>query len=105
VVSLGGWCLCNTDVQWVRLTLGDVIRYAPVWRPRPDVHEILNRSGVYHPLNTLCSGIESEMMFDGVHAAGKTHPFRLDIVLQRDITVSGPAPQTLLMDEPMVIAH
>jgi len=104
-VSVGGWCLCNTDVQWMRLTLGDVTRHAPVWRPRPDVHEVLNRGGVYHPLNTLCSGIDSELRFDGVHAPGGTHPFRLDIVLASGVTVSGPAPDRLVIDELMVIAH
>jgi SAM-dependent methyltransferase len=105
VVSLGGWCLCNTDVRWVRLTLDDVIQHAPVWRPRPDVHEVLNRSGAYHPMNTLCSGLGSELLFEGVHAEGNTHPFRLDIVLASGLIVSGPTPETLVMDEQMVIAH
>ncbi len=105
VVTMGGWCLCNTDVQWVRLTLDDVTRVAPVWRPRPDVHEVLNRSGVYHPLNTLCSGMASELLFDGVHAVGPTRPFRLDIVLASGLVVSGPAPEMLVMEQPMVIAH
>jgi SAM-dependent methyltransferase len=105
LVSVGGWCLCNTDVQWVRLTLGDVARHAPVWRPRPDVHEVLNRSRVYHPLNTLCSGLASELMFEGVHTTGEAQPFRLDIVLTNGATLSGPAPGALVMRERMVIAH
>jgi SAM-dependent methyltransferase len=105
VVSMGGWCLCNTDVRWVRLTLDDMTRHAPVWRPRPDVHEVLNRSGVYHPLNTLCSGMASELLFDGVHAANGGHPFRLDIVLANGVIISGPAPEVLMMNEQMVIAH
>jgi SAM-dependent methyltransferase len=105
VVSLGGWCLCNTDVQWVRLSLGEVARHAPVWRPRPDVHEVLNRRGLYHPLNTLCSGIANELLFEGVHPDGNSHPFRLDILLTNSVIVSGPAPESLIMDEQMVIAH
>jgi SAM-dependent methyltransferase len=105
VVSLGGWCLCNTDVRWVRLTMGDVVRTAPVWRPRPDVHDVLNRSGVYHPLNTLCSGMASELVFEGVHAMGNMRPFRLDFVLTNGLIVSGPAPEALVMEEPTVIAH
>lgn len=105
VVKAGGWCLCNIDVQWVRLTLGKVVRHAPVWRPRPDVHEVLNRSGVYHPLNTLCSGMASDLMFEGVHAANNMHPFRIDIILATGVIVSGPAPEALMMDEQMVIAH
>jgi len=115
VVALGGWCLCNTDVRWVRLTLGSVAlgsvalgsvaRHAPVWRPRPDVHEVLNRRGLYHPLNTLCSGIASELLFDGVHPDGNSHPFRLDILLANNVIVSGPAPESLVMDEQMVVAN
>ena len=104
-VSVSGWCLCNSDVRWVRLALGDVVRYAPVWCPRPDVHEILNRRSIYHPLNTLCSGLGSELVFEGVHAAHNTYPFRLDIVLVSGVVVTGPAPEVLVMDESMVIAH
>ncbi|WP_428489930.1 methyltransferase [Rhodopila sp.] len=105
VVSVGGWCLCNTDVHWVRLTLGDTARHAPVWRPRPDVHDVLNRHGLYHPLNTLCSGIANDLLFEGIHPDGNTLPFRLDILLTNGVIVSGPAPESLLMDGPMVIAH
>lgn len=105
VVTLGGWCLCNTDVHWVRLTLAEVARHAPVWRPRPDVHEVLNRRGLYHPLNTLCSGMESELLFNDVHPDGNSHPFRLDILLSNSAILSGPAPEALVMDQQMVIAH
>ena len=105
VVSVGGWCLCNTDVHWVRLTLGDTARHAPVWRPRPDVHDVLNRHGLYHPLNTLCSGIANDLLFEDIHPDANGHPFRLDILLANGVIVSGPAPESLLMDEPMVIAH
>jgi SAM-dependent methyltransferase len=104
-VNVGGWCLCNTDVRWVRLTLDNVTRHAPVWRPRPDVHEVLNRGGLYHPLNALCSGLETELLFDGVHAEANNAPFRLDILLGNGLTVTGPAPEALVMQEPMVIAH
>ena len=104
-VALGGWCLCNTDVRWVRLSLGEVARHAPVWRPRPDVHQVLNRRGLYHPLNTLCSGLEAELLFDGVHPDGNSHRFQLDILLSNSAIVSGPAPESLIMHEQMVIAH
>jgi SAM-dependent methyltransferase len=105
VLSLGGWCLFNTDVRWIRVTLDEVIRHAPVWRPRPDVHEVLGRSGLYHPMNTLCSGMASEMLFDDLHANNGACSLRLEIVLLSGLVVSGPAPEALLMDEPMVIAH
>jgi ubiquinone/menaquinone biosynthesis C-methylase UbiE len=105
VVSLGGWCLINADVLWVRLTLDGVARVAPVWRPRPDVHEVLNRSHHYHPLNALCSGMDSELVFAGVHALDNACPFSLDILLANGLIVSGSMPERLVMDEPVVINH
>ena len=105
VVTLGGWCLCNVAVRWLRLTLDGVARQAPVWRPRPDVHEVLNGSGLYHPLNALCSGLDSELLFADVHAANNVCPFRLEIVLASGPVVTGDAPEMLVMDEQMVVAH
>jgi hypothetical protein len=102
---VGGWCLINADVFGVRLTVGDVAQFAPVWRPRPDVHEVLNRSHHYHPLNALCSGIDSELIFAGVHAADNICLYSLDIMLANGVTVSGPMPERLVMDEMVVIAH
>ncbi len=104
-VSVGGWCLCNSDVLWVRLLLDGVVRCAPVWRPRPDVHEVLNRSGLYHRLNTLCSGLANDLLFDGVHPTDNACPFRMEIQLTSGVIVSGPSPEMLVMHEPMVIAH
>jgi ubiquinone/menaquinone biosynthesis C-methylase UbiE len=105
VVTLGGWCLINTDVLWVRLTIGGITRMAPIWRPRPDVHEVLNRSHHFHPLNVLCSGIDSEFLFTNVHAADRSCPFSLDILLANGVTISGPIPEQLVMDERIVIGH
>jgi SAM-dependent methyltransferase len=105
MVSVGGWCLCNTDILWVRLTLDGVAGYAPVWRPRPDVHEVLNRGGLYHPLNALCSGLASELLFEGTHPSDNACTMRLEVMLASGLIVTGPAPETLVMDEPVVIAH
>ena len=104
-LSVGGWCLANTDVVWVRITLEDVTLNASVWRPRADVHEVLNRTGLYRPLNALCSGIETQMLFDGVHPNADRCALRFDIVLANGLTVSGPAPEAITMNEQLVIAH
>jgi hypothetical protein len=105
VVSVGGWCLCNSDVRWIRLTLDGVTGQVPVWRPRPDVQDVLNRGGLYHPLNTLCSGLASEILFAGIHATANPCALRLEIVLASGLVVTGPAPETLVMNEQTVIAH
>jgi SAM-dependent methyltransferase len=104
-LTVGGWCLCNTDVLWVRLTLDGATGHAPVWRPRPDVHDVLNRGGLYHPLNTLCSGLECEILFEGLHATDNACSFRLEVMLASGLVVTGPAPETLVMGEPTVIPH
>jgi 2-polyprenyl-3-methyl-5-hydroxy-6-metoxy-1,4-benzoquinol methylase len=103
MVRVGGWCLANTDVQWVRLILDGVAAQAPVWRPRPDVHEILNVTGLYQPLNALCSGLEVDLVYDGVHAVDGWCPFRLEVVLANGLVLIGPAPEALAMDDPIVI--
>ncbi len=104
-LQVGGWCLANIDVIWVRVTLDGVTLNASVWRPRPDVHEVLNSGRQYHPLNAMCSGIETEMLFDGVHPTDGRCSFKFDVVLVNGVIVSGPAPDTLIMGEPTVIAH
>jgi hypothetical protein len=102
-VQVGGWCLANADVRWVRLILDNVGRETPVWRPRPDVHEILNVTGLYHPLNALCSGLEASLLFDGVHPVNGWCSFRLEVLLASGIVLSGRTPEALAMDEPCVI--
>jgi hypothetical protein len=102
-VEMKGWCLANTDVRWMRLTLDGITRHAPVWRPRPDVHEVLNGAGLYNPLNTLCSGADAELLFDAVHALEGQCPFRLDVELANGMVLTGQAPETLPMDEVVVI--
>jgi SAM-dependent methyltransferase len=104
-VAVGGWCLSNTDTKWVRITLDGVAQQAPVWRYRPDVHEVLNRAGAYHSLNALCSGLGCTLLFAGVHPREEGCTLLVEIVLAGDLKVTGPAPETLPMDQPMVIAY
>jgi len=105
LVTVGGWCLCNTGVLWVRVILDGVVGDAPVWRPRPDVHDVLNRTGLYHPLNALCSGLSSELLFAGAHATDEACSFRLEVILASGLVVTGPAPDMLTMNKQTVIAH
>ncbi|HEY1412990.1 MAG TPA: methyltransferase domain-containing protein, partial [Rhodopila sp.] len=67
MVTVGGWCLTNIDALWVRITLDGVAQQTVVWRHRPDVHEVLNRTRIWHPLNALCSGLGGDLLFEGVH--------------------------------------
>lgn len=102
VVSLSGWCVVNTDVVWIRLTLDGVVRDAPVWRPRPDVHEVLNVRGLYHALNALCSGVEETLVFDGLHPRDSQCRLDLAVVLANGVVARGPEPYTLVMDQPLI---
>jgi SAM-dependent methyltransferase len=105
IVAVGGWCLSNTDTKWVRITLDGVAQQAPVWRQRPDVHEVLNRAGAYHSLNALCSGLGCSLTFAGVHPRDEGCTLRVEIVLAGNLNVTGPTPETLPMDQPMVISY
>jgi ubiquinone/menaquinone biosynthesis C-methylase UbiE len=104
-VTVGGWCLCNIDALWVRISLDGVARNTPVWRPRPDVHEVLNRTQVWHRLNAICSGLDDDLLFADVHPSDQGCALRLEFVLAGDLIVTGPAPERLAMDQPTVIAH
>jgi hypothetical protein len=104
-MTVGGWCLSNVDALWVRITLDGEARQAPVGRPRADVHEVLNRAHIYHSLNALCSGLDSNLLFDGVHPRPEGCALRLEIILVDGLVVTGPAPERLTMGQPMVVAH
>jgi hypothetical protein len=105
LMTVGGWCLGNVDLLWVRLTLDGVSRQTPVWRHRADVHEVLNPAHVYHSLNALCSGLDGELLFEGVHPADGGCGLRLEIILAGGLIITGPAPERLSMDQQTVIAH
>jgi ubiquinone/menaquinone biosynthesis C-methylase UbiE/uncharacterized protein YbaR (Trm112 family) len=105
VVSVGGWCLVNIDVVRLRVALNSVSRDAPVWRPRLDVHEVLNTRGQYHPLNALCCGMASDLLFDELHPEEDVCHLHVEIVLANGMTVRGPAPPALVMNELLIIAQ
>jgi SAM-dependent methyltransferase len=104
-VTVGGWCLTNIDALWVRITLDGVAQETPVWRHRPDVHEVLNRARVWHSLNALCSGLSGDLLFAGVHAEADSCALRVEIILTGGLIVTGPAPDRLPMNQQMVIGH
>ncbi|HEY4043217.1 MAG TPA: class I SAM-dependent methyltransferase [Rhodopila sp.] len=105
LMTVGGWCLGNVDLLWVRVTLDGIARQTPVWRHRADVHEVLNRAHVYHSLNGLCSGLDGELLFEGVHPVDGGCGLRLEIILAGGLIITGPAPERLSMDQQTVIAH
>jgi hypothetical protein len=49
--------------------------------------------------------LASEILFAGIHATANPCALRLEIVLASGLVVTGPAPETLVMNEQMVIAH
>ena len=105
VVKIGGWCLSNADVLGVRVTLDDVPHDAAVGRYRPDVQEVMNQHRQYNAVNALFSGLEDQVLFPGAQADEHGCPLRIDILLAGDIALSGPAPDRLLLNQPMVVRH
>lgn len=105
VVKIGGWCLSNADVLGVRITLDDVPHDSAVGRYRPDVQEVMNQHRQYHAVNALFSGLEDQVLFPGAQADEQSCPLRIDILLAGDIALSGPAPERLILNQPMVVGH
>lgn len=100
-----GWCVCNTDVVQVRITVDDVTRNTRVWTPRPDVFAAINGDGLYHAINALCSGMDDELLFDDVHDREGGCALQVEFVLVNGVVLSGPTPPNLVLNEKMVVAH
>ncbi len=90
-----GWCLTNTDVRWLGVTIGDLSRRTPVWRPRADVHVALNREGLYANWNSLCCGIEDELLFGGMHTTDLVRDVDAAFVFTGDRCLSAVSGATL----------
>jgi ubiquinone/menaquinone biosynthesis C-methylase UbiE len=105
MVSVGGWCLVNVDVVWLRVALDGISREVPVGQPRLDVHEVMNSRRQYHPLNALCCGMASDLLFDGLHPVDDQCHLHVEIVLANGMTVRGPAPPALSMNKLLIIAQ
>ncbi len=105
IVKIGGWCLSNADVLAVRITVDDVQHDVPVWQYRPDVQEIMNPQRHYHLANALFSGLDDQLLFPGARAKDQGCSLRIAIRLTGEITLSGPTPDTLVLNQPMVVGH
>ncbi len=97
-VAVAGWCLVNTDVLWIRVTLGGVTRNAPVWLPTTEVHAALNTTGLYASWNALCCGVQDTLRFDG-----DAWDLKIEVVLANGHVLAVSAPATLPLDETIAV--
>jgi ubiquinone/menaquinone biosynthesis C-methylase UbiE len=79
-LKIHGWCLANADIKSVRVTLDTVAQQAPVWLPRADVHLALNQEGRYTSWNSLCCGVDCDLLFGSVRPAGQKLALSVDLV-------------------------
>ncbi len=56
-----GWCVAGVAVRAVELAWAGMRRRVPVWRPRPDVQQVINANRQYPNLHALCSGISARL--------------------------------------------
>lgn len=98
-LQLSGWCLVNADILWVRITLDGVTRQAPVWRPRPDVQTAINGNGLYPAWNAMCSGVDTDLSFEGVEPCAEGLPLKVELVLASGAVLHIRAPERLAMGE------
>ena len=98
-VELSGWCLANPDIKLLRVKIGGVSRQTPVWFPRADVHVALNGDGRYATWNSLCCGVEGELLFDGIYLEGTKLDFGIDFIFSDNRFVPIVTDATLLIGE------
>ena len=104
-LKLSGWCLANPDIKLLRVRIGSASRRTPVWYPRPDVHITLNREGRYATWNSLCCGVEDDLLFEGVHLAGAKLDFGIDFIFSDNRFVPIVTNATLLIGEKFSIGR
>jgi hypothetical protein len=63
----------------------------------------MNGAGLFNPLNALCSGLDAGLLFDDVHAVNGRCRLRLQVVLGNGLVLKGPTPETLPMNDLIVI--
>ena len=95
-----GWCLVNTDVRWVRVTLGGISRAAPVWLPRPDVPLAIDPHSAYASWNALCCGVDETLSFPG-----DAFDPRIEIELASGALLALPVLPNLALDETLVVTQ
>ncbi len=98
-LHLSGWCLVNADIRWLRVTLEGVACETPVWRPRPDVQNLVNRSGLYSAWNALCSGVDTELVFENVAPSTEGLALTIEIELMSGHVIPVNAPERLAIGE------
>jgi hypothetical protein len=103
-LHLSGWCLLNADVLWLRVTLDGVSRDTPVWRPRPDVQDVINGAGLYPAWAALCSGLDADLRFEGVMASTEGVALAIEVILVDGSVLRVPAPERLGIGEQISVA-
>ena len=99
-LRLGGWCLVNTDVRWVRVTIGGLSREAPVWLPRSDVPRAIDPQSVYAAWNALSCGVDETLLFpDG------PLDLSIEVELVGGAILAVPGVPRLTMDETYVVTQ
>lgn len=60
-LAIDGWCLGEVAVRAIEVEWGGTRRRIPVWRPRPDVQQVVNPNATYPNLHALCSGVDARL--------------------------------------------
>ena len=102
---LNGWCLVNTDVTWVRISLDGVTQNAPVWLPRPDVQQAINAPPIYASWNALCCGVNETLTFAGARAGDGGLELAIEVVLANGTVLRVTAPLHLPLDDKLVVTQ
>jgi 2-polyprenyl-3-methyl-5-hydroxy-6-metoxy-1,4-benzoquinol methylase len=101
-IKAEGWCVANADIKSVRVAIDGVAHETPVWLPRPDVHMAINANGAYAAWNSLCCGVDGQLIYDVARTAGQESALTVDLVFDDDRFVRIVPEVKLRMGEPFV---
>jgi SAM-dependent methyltransferase len=63
-LAVDGWVCSPLAVRRLVVEAGGREHLGAVWRPRPDVHKVINGSRLFPPIHALCSGVEESFELD-----------------------------------------
>lgn len=102
-VTVDGWCLVAADAYAVRVTLDGVSRLAAIEHPRPDVHDVVNRAGLYPTWNALCAGLGAELHFGNELPARADYALTVEILPTAGDALLPNAPPRIGLDQAILI--
>ncbi len=80
-IAVQGWCLSDIAAASLQISIGIARHRLPIWIPRPDIQQDLNRDGYYPALCALCCGIQGSIELPKAFEDQKSLTLTFQIIL------------------------